>query len=252
MNKKITSKYDKCSHILVITNAFEKDNEIIYRHSCAKCKLDESVLDKNIDTLTKDQLEQKKYLLKNKGYIPGIYIPKYCSNIDELNKEYEEFISKTKQYNDEDIIKKIKKEIKIMDTLSYLAVKGEEAFAEMKREHEQVFDNCNHIKIVTGISRKTGKPTYGCPKCCLDERLLEFDREEFPRSEQIIYDYLKAGKFNNRGRKLNIYFPYIANLHKYYKNLNLKNTVEDDIIAEKEMTGLITRALKLQERLMKK
>ena len=237
MDKKIISKYDKCSHVLVYTGYVEKDNDVIYRCGCAKCKLDERVLDRELDTLSREQLAQRKYITAHNGNIPGYYIPKFCNDIDKLNNAYKDFIN-SKNYNvsEEEIINEITKQIRIVDTLNYLEARADKEYEKIRAEQYAFYDNCCHSKIITGISKKTNEIRYGCPKCMLDERILDFDVKKMSGVEKIVYDYLAAGYFGECGRKIEQYYPNLPELHGYYERLNLPNTyrgyqqAEDEII----------------------
>ena len=240
MNKKIISKYDKCSHLLVYTGAVEKDNKIEYRCGCVKCKLDERVLDKKLDELNKEQLQQRKYILSNNNHIPGINIPKQCSNLNELNKAYNEFKdSHNYNYSEEQVINEIRKQIKIIDTFNYMNVKVKNEYELMRIEHYNFYDSCCHQKVVTGISKKTGEIRYGCTKCMLDERLLDKSRDDMTGNAQIIYDYLASGEFSKYGRKIDLYYPYLGDLHIYYKSLNVPDTYQGYQKAEEDMIKYI-------------
>ena len=253
MNKKIISKYDKCSHILVCTNAYEKDNDVIYRYACPKCMLDERVLDIPLDVLSNEHLKQRDYILNHNNNIPGIYISKYCSDLNELNKSYKEFIN-TRNYNykEEAIIDEIKKQIKIMDTMNYIKTRANEEYEKLKEEHYNYYDNCCHLKVVTGISQKTNEIRYGCIKCMLDERFLDYSRESLDGFQQIIYDYLATGSLKKYGRNINLYDPYLGELHIYYKKLNVPNTYKGYQDAEEAITNHILIKTRRQDKLFRK
>ena len=233
--KRIINKYDKCEHVLVYTGILEKEKNIIYRCGCAKCKLDERVLDRELDTLSREQLAQRKYITEHNGNIPGFYIPKFCSDLDKLNDAYQEFISnKTYEVSEEEVVNEITKQIRIIDTLNYLDALSDKEYERIKEEQYAFYDSCCHTKVVTGISKKTGKIRYGCPKCMLDERLLDFPPETYSGVGKIIYDYMADGYFEN-GRNIEKYYPDLSELHDYYKRLNVPNTYEGYQRAEDEM-----------------
>ncbi len=240
MNKKILNKYDNCNHVLVYTSVFGKDKDVIYRCGCPKCMLDERVLDIPLDSLSKEQTKQREYLISKNNNIPGYYIPKLCSNLNELNKAYKEFIS-TRDYNysEEEIINEFTKQIRIIDTMNYVEARANDEYEKVREEHYNYYDNCCHLKVVTGISKKTGEIRYGCIKCMLDERFLDYQRESLDGFQQILYDYLATDSFKKYGRKIDLYDPYLGELHTYYKKLNVPETYKGYQMAEDSLTNHI-------------